>query len=378
MNRSAKTIGCAVAAFGLALVAACGSSDDTSGATGGSGSGGDISALKAKVEATLEAPTGVGLTTPLEKTPEPGKFIVGILTSLATAQVESEAQGEAAEMLGWEYEEVQQGSGPEDAAKALDAAIALQPDGIIYYGAPRQLMEAGLQKAEDEGIAVVATAQVDPLAPPIIANNSNSGEQLEELGIGVADYVAVDSELNASVALITIPAFPVLKSFADGFTDELGSVCPDCKVTEVPQQLTDLGTVTPTSVVSALRRDPSIKYVIFDCGCASAGVEAAIEAAGIKDVVLGGEAPLANTISELKDGSDQAWAALSLPILGYGLIDALARHFNGESLDPVFDEKPSWQILTKDNVGDAALDSQNNYIGYADYPAAFAKLWNLS
>jgi ribose transport system substrate-binding protein len=378
MNRSARAIGCALVAGGLAVLAACSTNADSSSSDGQPVNAASKSDLQAKVDAKLAAPTGVGLSTPLTKQPAADKSVVGILTSLATAKVESAAQGEAAELLGWRYKEIQQGSGPEDAAKALDAAVALKPDGIIYYGAPRQLMEAGLQKAKAANIAVVATAQTDPLAPPIIANNSNSGEQLKDLGVGVADYVALDSDLRAKVALVTIPAFPVLKSFGDAFKNELKSACPDCKVTDVPQQLTDLGTVTPTSVVSALRRDPKIKYVIFDCGCASAGVEAAIQAAGLKDVVLGGEAPLANTIAELKRGSDQAWAALSLPILGYGLIDTLARHFNGESLDPVVKEKPAWQILTKDNIGTAAIDAQNNYLGYADYGPAFGKLWKVS
>jgi ribose transport system substrate-binding protein len=375
MNRSAKAIVCAVAALSLSVVAACGSNNDSPSKSSNNGNSASTSDLQSKVDAALAAPTGIGLETPLEKKPEAGKFVVGILTSLATSKVESAAQGEAAKQLGWKYKEIQQGTGPEDAAKALDAAVALKPDGIIYYGAPRQLMEAGLQKAKAAGIAVVATAQVDPLAPPIIANNSNSGDQLKKLGVGIADWVALNSNKDASVALVTIPAFAVLKSFGDGFKEELSSACSNCKVTEVPQQLSDLGTVTPTSIVSALRRDPKIKYVIFDCGCASAGVTAAIQSAGLKDIILGGEAPLANTITELKGGSDQAWAALSLPILGYGLMDALARHFNGESMDPVVQEDPSWQILTKDNIGSAVLDSQNNYVGYADYSSAFAKLW---
>jgi ribose transport system substrate-binding protein len=325
----------------------------------------------------LAAPTGIGVDAPLSRQPDAGKFIVGLLTPLPTAKIESAAQAAAAKLLGWKYQEIEEGTGPEDAAKALDAAVALKPDGIIYYGTPRQLMEAGLEKAQAAGIAVVATAQVDKLAPPIIANNSNSIPQLAQLGTGIADYVALNSKQAGHIALVTIPTFPVLAGFSDGFKKEIASVCSACKVTEVPQQLTDLGTVTPTSVVSALRRDPSIKYVIFDCGCAATGVEAAIQAAGISGVVLGGEAPLAPSIEELKSGADEAWAALSLPILGYGLIDTLARNFNGDSLDPVFQENPSWQILTADNIGSAVLDSQNNYVGYADYPAAFGKLWQV-
>jgi len=145
----------------------------------------------------------------------------------------------------------------------------------------------------------------------------------------------------------------------------------------LPQQLADIGTNTPTSVVNALRRDPSIKYVIFDNGSTATGVQTALQAAGLTDVVVGGEAPSPASIQEIKAGSDEAWAALSIPVLGYGLIDALARHFDGDSLTPVLQEVPSWQILIKDNVGNAVLDSQGNYIGYHDYQAAFARLWHV-
>jgi ribose transport system substrate-binding protein len=280
-------------------------------------------------------------------------------------------------MLGWSYRTVQEGTGPQDPAQALNAAIVLRPSGIIYYGTPRQPMASALQKAEQADIPVVATAQVDPLAAPIIANNSNSGPQLSVLGTGVADYVALNSDLKASVALVTLPAYPVLASFDSGFTQELSSVCSGCTVTTLPQQLTDIGTNTPSSVVNAIRRNPSIKYVIFDTGSVATGVEEALKAAGLSDVVVGGESPDADAIQQMKAGSDQAWAALSIPIAGFQLMDALARHFEGDSLAPVVKETPPWQILTSSNIGSAVLDSQDNYVGYANYEAAFAKLWNV-
>jgi hypothetical protein len=40
-------------------------------------------------------------------------------------------------------------------------------------------------------------------------------------------------------------------------------------------------------------------------------------------------------------------------------------------------ETPPWQILTSSNIGSAVLDSKDNYVGYANYVAAFAKLWNV-
>ncbi len=379
-HRLAQAIGGLATATVLLTAAACSSSDSSSSSAPAatSAAAGPVSAqLKAKVDATLKPPAGIGLQTPLARKPPAGKFIVSLLTPLAVAKTESDAQATAAKALGWRYQAIQEGTGPQDPAQALAAAIALRPDGIIYYGTPRQPMAAGLQKAEQAGSPVVATAQVDPLAPPIIANNSNSGPQLAQLGTGMADYVAVRSGLKASVALVTLPAFPVLASFKNAFTRELSSVCHGCSVTQLPQQLADIGTNTPTSVVNALRRDPSIKYVIFDNGSTATGVQTALQAAGLTDVVVGGEAPSPASIQEIKAGSDEAWAALSIPVLGYGLIDALARHFDGDSLTPVLQEVPSWQILIKDNVGNAVLDSQGNYIGYHDYQAAFARLWHV-
>ena len=386
MNRFTQAIGGAAAVSALLAAAACsssGSSSDSSAATSASPAATQVSGnpalkqLQAKVDATLKAPTGVGVTTPLSGKPAAGKSIVGLLTPLAVALTESNAQAQAAKMLGWSYRTVQEGTGPQDPAQALNAAIVLRPSGIIYYGTPRQPMANALQKAQTAGIPIVATAQVDPLAPPSLANNSNSGPQLSVLGSGVADYVALNSNLKASVALVTLPAYPVLASFDGGFTHELSSVCSGCSVTQLPQQLTDIGTNTPSSVVNAIRRNPSIKYVIFDTGSVATGVEAALTSAGLKDVVVGGESPDADAIQQMKSGSNQAWAALSIPIAGFQLMDALARHFAGDSLATVVKETPPWQILTSSNIGSAALDAQDNYVGYAGYEAAFAKLWNV-
>jgi ribose transport system substrate-binding protein len=389
MNRSTQAIGGAAVMAVLLAAAACGSSGSTSGtsSTGSTSSTGAaatqatgspaLKQLQAKVDASLKAPTGIGLQTPLTSKPAAGKSIVGLLTPLAVAQTESNAQAQAAKMLGWSYRTVQEGTGPQDPAQALNAAIVLRPSGIIYYGTPRQPMASALTKAQAAGIPVVATAQVDPLAPPIIANNSNSGPQLSVLGSGVADYVAVNSDLKASVALVTLPSYPVLASFDTGFTKELSSVCPSCSVTQLPQQLTDIGTSTPTAVVNAIRRNPNIKYVIFDTGSVATGVEDALKAAGLGSVVVGGESPDSDAIQQMKSGSNQAWAALSIPIAGFQLMDALARHFDGDSLTPVTQETPPWQILTSSNIGSAVLDGKDNYVGYANYVAAFAKLWNV-
>ena len=371
---------------GAMSLAACASSPGSGqpAASGGSqaasGSTQVSSALKARVQALLANPAGIGRTTPLTRKPATGKLIVGIETPISTALVTGAGQAAGAALLGWNYKTIQEGTGPEDPEQALNLAIALKPSGIIYYTAPRQSMAAGLAKAKAAGIPVVtsATPDANPPAPPIIAQYNNSAAMLAPLGSGLADYVAVNSNLGAHVALVTLPVYSVLQTFDNEFQSELKTDCAQCTVTQVPQQLTDLGTVTPTAVVNTVRRNPQINYVIFDCGCAATGVSAALRAAGLNSVVLGGEGPLTTSIKELQQGENEAWAALPLESMGYGLIDSFARYFNGQSLNPIVTEPPSWQILTRGNIASAHFDRQDNYIGYSDYATAWASLWKVN
>ena len=338
------------------------------------------SALKARVQALLANPTGVGRTTPLTHKPATGKFIVGIGNPISTSLVTGSGQAAGARLLGWKYKTIQEGTGPEDPEQALNLAIAMKPSGIIYYTSPRQSMAAGLAKAKAAGIPIVtsATPDANPPAAPIIAQYNDSAAQLAPIGVGLADYVAVNSNLSANVALVTLPVYSVLGAFDTSFQRELRATCARCAITQVPQQLTDLGTNTPSSVVNAIRRNPSINYVIFDCGCAAAGVTSALHAAGLNSVILGGEGPLTPSIKEMQQGDNEVWGALPLESMGMGLIDTFARYFNGESLSPIVTEPSSWQILTRTNISSAHFDSQDNYIGYADFSAAWAKLWKVS
>jgi ribose transport system substrate-binding protein len=367
-----------------APASAAAASGGSQAASGGSpAAAGDTqvsSALKARVQALLANPTGVGRTTPLTHKPATDKFIVGIGNPISTSLVTGSGQAAGARLLGWKYKTIQEGTGPEDPEQALNLAIAMKPSGIIYYTSPRQSMAAGLAKAKAAGIPIVtsATPDANPPAAPIIAQYNDSAAQLAPIGVGLADYVAVNSNLSANVALVTLPVYSVLGAFDTSFQRELKATCARCTITQVPQQLTDLGTVTPTSVVNAIRRNPQINYVIVDCGCAAAGVSSALRAAGLNNIVIGGEGPLTPSIKEMQQGENEVWGALPLESMGFGLIDTFARYFNGQSLSPIVTEPPQWQLLTRTNITSAHFDSQDNYIGYADLSAAWAKLWDVS
>src|SRR5580693_3695441 len=134
MNRFTQAIGGAAVMSVVLAAAACSNSGSTSAGPASASAAATkavgnpaLQQLQAKVDATLKAPTGVGLTTSLSGRPTAGKFVVGLLTPLAVAQTESTAQAAAAKMLGWSYRTVQEGTGPQDPAQALNAAIVLRP-----------------------------------------------------------------------------------------------------------------------------------------------------------------------------------------------------------------------------------------------------------
>ena len=368
------------AATASAAAASGGAQAASGGSPAAAGATQVSSALKARVQALLANPTGIGRTTALTHKPATDKFIVGIGNPISTSLVTGSGQAAGARLLGWKYETIQEGTGPEDPEQALNLAIAMKPSGIIYYTSPRQSMAAGLAKAKAAGIPIVtsATPDANPPAAPIIAQYNDSAAQLAPIGVGLADYVAVNSNLNANVALVTLPVYSVLGAFDTSFQRELKATCSRCTITQVPQQLTDLGTNTPSSIVNAIRRNPSINYVIFDCGCAAAGVTSALRAAGLNSVILGGEGPLTPSIKEMQEGDNEVWGALPLESMGMGLIDTFARYFNGQSLSPIVTEPPQWQLLTRTNIASAHFDSQDNYIGYPDFASAWAKLWKAN
>ena len=112
--------------------------------------------------------------------------------------------------------------------------------------------------------------------------------QLDQWGKMVAAYVVAQSNGKAVIQDFSLPVFPILYVFDKSFEAAIKQWCPDCKVTEHPQQGSDIGTATPQAVVSAVTRAPSTNWLIFDLGDLATGVNAALSAAGLHGLHIGG------------------------------------------------------------------------------------------
>jgi ribose transport system substrate-binding protein len=192
-----------------------------------------------------------------------------------------------------------------------------------------------------------------------------------------ADWIAVDSEGSAKVLLVDVPSYPVLVPYATAMKDELGAVCAACSVTTINVSLADIGTNLPNAVVSALQRDPELKYVVFGFGDMTIGLEPALLAAGIQDqATLVGQMPGVENIQNLRDGANGAWVAHISAESGWRAVDAFARAFAGD--DPTIVEGlPAMQILTKDNVADANFTEDGYWLPSADLSDQFLAMWNV-
>jgi len=321
----------------------------------------------------VAAPTTLGDLTPLSKKPAAGKFVVGIDNATPSGQVLSASWAAAAAKLGWKYKWVDAGYTPESEQKAMDAALALNPDGIMTSGILAATIATQLADAASKKIPVNTSAATDPSDPKGFYDTSIADvNQLDLWGQMIAAQVVVDSAGKAKVQDFSLPVYPILARFDTAFHAALTKWCPDCTYNETPQQGTDIGTKTPGAVVSIMQKNPDTNWLIFDLGDLETGVDAALQAAGITGVHIGGLTATVANIAAVKAGTQDAWTAYSEPIVGFRQVDSIARQLNG---DPILNVPLPTQVINKDNVGALVVDSKGNYVGVADYEAQFAKLW---
>jgi ribose transport system substrate-binding protein len=145
--------------------------------------------------------------------------------------------------------------------------------------------------------------------------------------------------------------------------------------------VTDLNATIPqvesgqavSAIVSALQKDPSIKYVVACDAPFVDGLPAALRAAGLygKIKIVGGGA---TSVEEkgLQTGSFTALTSLAQRYTGWLMVDAAVRHTEGMTIAPSDGGEPI-QLLTKTSLQTAS----DSYDYPANYPAEFRALWRL-
>lgn len=385
----------AVSAAMLMVLGACGNDEDesspattptaaasaapsgapTTAASGTGDSTGGVAAAEASVQAALTEPESIGVSVPLSKKPDPGKNIYFLQCGVGVCKAIGDEHEKAAKLLGWNFVRVDSGTTPEQIVAAWDTVLAAQPapDAIITSGSPTVLYESQLAAAKQRGIPVVDYAAANQTGDNGIIFDVLPPADNTQRGVLMADWVAADTDGKATTLFLNVPDFPVLVIEQEAFEKRYAEVCDGCTIEIKDFSATDIGQSIPDAVVSYLQTSPDTNYVVASFDDMTLGVAEAIDAAG-----LGGQVKMAAQNGALHANDNivnERVQVMSIPQgpgqVGFKAIDVLARHFNGESLEPAAENLlPIW-IQTKETIPDV----NQVWMGPPGYEDQFAELW---
>ena len=381
--RSIRRSGLAAAAALALVLTGCSSSGSsnsstnsggtsTQSASGGAGGGGGTAAAAQAVTAAMASPTKINQTVPLNSKPASGKTIVFIQCELAAcADIESGVAAGAA-AAGWNFKQLTfKTSDPTSLVTAMKQALQYKPYAVSFSGEAEPVWASEVSAYQAAGVkivpVVIGPATTSSTVPVNIGDFTNGG-------VSLGNWFVQDSAANGHALLVDVPTFPVLTEYITGMKQAISANCPNCKTTSLDGTLAQIGGGTfISSIVTALKKDTSIKYVLVSDLIFVNGLTSALKAAGLNGIKVAGGQPEPSDLQNIKAGSEAAAALISNPILGWMVIDSLARLSEGMSV-PAGDGGAPQQLLTKANVTSTDLAA---YVLPTDYPSQFKTLWKV-
>jgi ABC-type sugar transport system substrate-binding protein len=328
------------------------------------------------VEENSTPPDALPVTEAIQGAIPTGKNIAIMVCGQPACDVNFGYMTEAAEHLGWTTKQYIAGPTPDKNKEAWDLVVQQKPDAVISIGFPQALWAENSKKLEAMGIPVVECCTADDAGENGVIFNENGPDSGVAGGALQADWVVADSQGKANAVYLDVPAFPILGLQAQGFEDEMKRLCPDCGYDKLDLNVADVGTPAEKQViVSYLQSHPDVDYIVAGTDDSLQGAPAALSAAGLANRVKAiGLAPSEANLNYIKQGQvEVATIAFPRQELSWATVDALARHFTDNSLDPIDIVLPRL-ILTADNIE----DPNTIPISTPSYQEDFLELWGKS
>ncbi len=369
------------------------------------------------IEDSLVAPTSIGVDAPLSAAPAAGSLIVNLSDGSDGDTLLSASMAEAAETIGWTFQEVAGADSAETAPQAFEEALALNPAGIRIPGTYVDYLVDGLAQAEAAGIPVVCTGCSGEPTGAIKDTSIDGDAQNMQWADLLSAYVSIkrQPDEDAAVEMFSLPG-PALATFNSQFAGNLSELCRECAAQEDVIDDTNIDDV-PTFVADTMSISLG-RWALFDSGSLMPGVADALATADLFDpAIIIGRAPGAEEIAvmaatpvvggaatpEATPGASpeasaaasdeaaavdevaglgtpeeaaalQAWTGLPIPVMGWRVVDQFARILGGDALA---DGPLPSQLITPANAGQVAVDESGNYLGVADYKEQFTALWGV-
>jgi ABC-type sugar transport system substrate-binding protein len=326
------------------------------------------------LQAYLATPTKINVTTPVKSPAPSGKLVISLGTSQSQNVQDQHAVQQAAKALGWNFAEISYD--PANTATyqaALQTAIAKHPDFIQEAGMPASMISpAIMQQLRSNRIKFSTQASYPEVLNDTILANPDSFANTTLWGKIIGDYFVSHSGGKGNALVVHVPAYTILNGFTQGFQNVVSSLCSGCKTQTLNITLPQLAAgQTNSLVVSALRRNPDVNYLVYDDAPWADGVTQALSAAGLsKQVTIVGEGADPAAMAALRAGTEAAWTGYSGPYSTYQTMDAFVRAAEGLPSNTKEEDIQPTQLLTHENVG-----SISDWNAPSDALQQFLKLW---
>jgi len=359
-------------------VSAAGAASSGAAASGGASSGAaaEAAAAKAAVAPFLVAPTKINQSTPLTAkipTDKPWVLITCELPQCKTisdgAEAAAKAAGVPTKLLSYKTTD------GTTMTSAMKQALTYHPVAVSPIGFTQAVWNSQQAAYKAAGVIITSLSLGDNTPSDVVTQGASSQLDYASGGKTMANYVIADSTAAAHILVQDVPAFAVLKAYGDGFKAQIKSACTACTVSDLdiaPAQLSS-GSLVP-AVIAALRKDPSIKYLVSTDGAFLTGISTAMTAAGISGIKIMGGSPDINNLTAVKNGTQTAWTGAAENQTGWVALDIIARTLEKLPVAPA-DGGRVTMVITQSNVG---TPSATGMSAPADYQAQYLKLWGLS
>ncbi|TQL48773.1 monosaccharide ABC transporter substrate-binding protein (CUT2 family) [Homoserinimonas aerilata] len=366
-SRSRAVFGLIAAPLLIASLAAC-SSEDAPAAEGPAAAV-DTAALQTMMD-EFQQPLD-------EQVPESspaiaqGKSIVVIPCTYASEACARGADSamEAAEFLGWESRMIDPGGNPEKSRQAIDQAIQLGADGIIFTAAVGDQLSDKLVEAREAGLFLV-----NSMSPGDERFDADITPDEDVSGKMSAAAIALDSGGDAKILVTTDPAFPSIASRTVAFEKWLPELCPGCEIVETLEtQMSQLQSGLPPQIQATLTAKPQIDYIWTHTGAAVVGSQATVERSASGDTIrmLSFDGNSAN-LELIMNGKNQFMDVIKpMEWGGYLMVHQMNRLFQGDLTSYELSNMPK-RLVTADSMPELP------WTGDSNWKSGFEKLWTAA
>jgi ABC-type sugar transport system substrate-binding protein len=360
----------------VALLAGCGSDDsssDTPAATSKSTADrpAGLQAAEALAAKASKPPTKITPTEPHAKPIPSGKKIMMLRCPAQICIETAQALQQGAKVLGWTVKEIEVAPTPQGIQAAFDQAVREKPDGVAQTGYDKVTFNRQLKALEAAGIPVLSTTATDPPGDGIVFQFIGPEVQAE-YSRALAAKVVTDAGGKGTIGSVELTGYPTIKGYTAAFNDAVKEFCPDCKIESLTVAPAAIGKSSATEIANWLRAKGDIGHVFLSLDQLASGLKAAVSATGGTMPKLYGKGPAKEGYAALESGERAAAVPGLVPEVSWYMLDAFARLFNKESIDP--DKEWLAPVVWSKEANNLPTDELAPQV--PDYQEQFKALWN--